>query len=800
MKKKFLSLIMCSFFVFTLVAFFGVSVKAASGDVTETGVMQDTSGNNGVVYWAYTYNKSTGKASLNITGNGYMPNSSDQDWFQVQREAGCYIYSVTVGEGVKSIMSDAFAGEIYLQEVKLPSTLERIGANAFAGTAIKTFNVPAKVGYVDGQMFADSAVEQFTVDSRNQYYKSYGGDLYSKDMSTLAVVAPGKFSKSGYKFTIPSSVKEIGRYAFYGTKIESVTIPSNVKKIGKMAFAACKSLSSVTIENGVESLYDSVFLACDSLKEIHLPKSVVYLGYYSLGYRYGVAFDDLAKVLDDANISHGQLNTANYQYYSELAGYDANAFYYCYADSSFSLYALKGSVGEKYAKDYGLRYIKSSGISSATNSYTGVLLTFNYSEEVLCYNLYKKTNNGAWQFVANIDGAQTTYTDTKVQSNTDYTYAVEVIYYTDGKSFDTGGAKVHYVKAPVLKSVWNDVNGIRVDWNTQNGAKYYYIYRKAPGQTGWYYLTSVPGTSSFYIDKSVKYNQKYSYTVRAHDGKALSSWNSQGVSCTFVKNPTFSVLNKPSNVTVRWNAPSVADFYNVYRRTNNGSWVLIGRAPANKRTFEDTTAVKGVLYRYTVRSSYNGCLSGYYYSGTPLKCLETPSLLKAENRVSGVTVTWKKSIGAEGYNIYRRVAGGNWTRIASVKGANTLSYLDTTAVGSGKYSYTVIGVSGSYLSGFDDTGVYTNYLSAPKITSAVSGKYGIKLNFTEAKGCQGYYIYRRSVNGSWFYIGKTENCKSTSFTDKTAKKGQTYVYTVRAYNGKYLSSFYQNGKTIKDVY
>lgn len=800
MKRKFFSLLMCSFFVFTFLAVLGVSVNAASGDVTETGVMKDTSGANGTVYWAYTYNTSTGKASLTITGNGYMPNGTDQDWFQVQRDAGCYIYSVTVGEGVKSIMSEAFSGEIYLQEVKLPSTLERIGANAFAGTALKSFYIPEKVEYVDGKMFADSAVSQFTVDSRNPYYKSYGGNVYSKDMSTLVIAAPGKFSQKNYKFTVPSNVTEIGRYAFYSTDIESVTVPFNVKKIGKMAFADCNRLSAVTIENGVESLYDSAFLACDSLNEIHLPKSVTYLGYYSVGYRYAVAFDDLAEVLDDANISHLQLNMSNYQYYSELAGYDSDAFYYCYADSNFRLYAPKGSVGEKYAENYGLKYVKSSGILSASNSYTGVSLTFGYSEEVLCYNLYKKTNNGSWQFVANLDGSQITYTDTKVQTNTDYTYAVQVIYYTDGKSFDTGGVRVHYVKSPVLKSVWNDVNGIRTDWETQKNVKYYYIYRKAPNETGWHYLDRVSGTSSFYIDKNVKYNQKYSYTVRAHDGKALSSWSTKGVTYTFVKNPTFSMVNKPNNVTVRWSSPSAASFYNIYRKTDNSGWVLIGRTSGDKRSFEDTTAVKGNYYRYTVRSSYNGCLSGYYYSGTQYKCIEAPSALKAENRISGVAVSWKKSIGAESYNIYRRVAGGKWTKIASVKGANTLSYLDTTAVSSGKYSYTVIGVSGSYLSGFDSDGVYANFLSTPKITSAVSSKKGINLKFTEVKGCSGYYIYRRSVNGSWYFVGKTENSKSTAFTDKTAKKGQTYVYTVRAYNGKYLSSFYHNGKSVKDVY
>ena len=229
MKKKILSATICLIIVFTLFTVFGVSVNAAGNEVTKTGVMKDTStANGGTIYWSYTYNTYTRKASLKITGNGYMPNGTDQDWFQVQQNAGCYIYSVTIGEGVKSIMSNAFAGEIYLEEVTLPSTIERIGESAFANTAIKKFNIPKKVNYVDGSMFAGSPITQFTVDSQNPYYKSYGGNVYSKDMSVLVIAAPGKFLTSGYKFIFPKSVTEIGESAFYGTAIESVTIPSNV--------------------------------------------------------------------------------------------------------------------------------------------------------------------------------------------------------------------------------------------------------------------------------------------------------------------------------------------------------------------------------------------------------------------------------------------------------------------------------------------------------------------------------------------------------------------------------------------
>lgn len=801
MKRKYLSFIL-SVFVATFLAFtLCTSVSAASGDVTKTGVMQDTSvPDGGVIYWAYTYNKSTGKASLKITGNGYMPNGTDQDWFTVQSEAGCYIYSVTVGEGVKSIMSGAFAGEIYLSEITLPSTLERIGSDAFSGTALKTLNIPKKVTYVDGTMFADSSITQFNVSSDNPVYKSYGGNIYSKDMTSLVVAAPGKFSNSNYVFNIPKSVKTIEKYAFYSTDITSVTIPSNVTTVKGWAFSRCSSLSKVVLENGVQSIYDSAFLGCGALKEIHLPKSITYLGWYSFGYRYAVAYDDLADVLESAGINHPTLNSANYEYYAELAGYDGDAFVYCKADKTFSVYAPKDSVGEKYASKNSLKYVKSSYFLNASNTYTGVSLTWSYSDSVLAYKLYRKSADGKLSFIDNIDGSVTSYIDTSPYKNADNTYVLEVIYYTDSKNTDTGGITVHYVPAPVLKTAGNTVDGIRLNWEPQSGAKYQYIYKKEAGEKSWHYICCVNGTTSYYIDKNVKNNQKYTYTVRGNDGVGTSSFYSPGRSYTFVKNPSFSVCNKINNVTVSWNAAGKTDFYNVYRKTSTTQWKCIAKVDGSKTSFADTTAVKGVTYIYTVRSSYNGCLSGYDYSGTTYKCLEAPSGITLSNRVSGVMVTWKKSAGAQRYNVYRRVSGGSWTRIATVNGANTTSYLDKTAKNSVTYTYTVMGADGSYYSGYNYTGVTIKFISTPKITSAVSCKDGIHLKFNQVNGCAGYYIYRKTPNGNWSRVGKTNGYKSNSFIDKTAKKGQTYIYTVRAYNGKYISSFYSNTKSIKDVY
>ena len=99
------------------------------------------------------------------------------------------------------------------------------------------------------------------------------------------VVSNGEATITGYSgndsnVLIPSTlnnytVTSIKDRAFYQNfKIESVTIPSSVKNIGSYAFNNCAYLKNVTINNGVVSIGEYAFGNCGRLETITIPPSL----------------------------------------------------------------------------------------------------------------------------------------------------------------------------------------------------------------------------------------------------------------------------------------------------------------------------------------------------------------------------------------------------------------------------------------------------------------------------------------------------------------------------------------------
>ena len=271
--------------------------------------------------------------------------------------------------------------------------------------------------------------------------------------------------------------------------------------------------------------------------------------------------------------------------------------------------------------------------------------------------------------------------------------------------------------------------------------------------------------------------------LKAQEGKTVTLyavWEDTGFGN---EKPQVQATASTGGVNVQWQALPGAESYRVYRDSGKG-YVLL--ATVKTLSYTDTGAGKGQTVRYAVEAVRGTAVSQKSVSSSVVR-LEKPAV-SVQNASGGVTVSWGSVKGAKSYYVYRKAAGGSWQRIATT---TSVKYTDKSAKKGVSYTYTVRAVNGSSLSDYKASGSVT-VLGTPTVSvKAASGS--VTVSWGGVKGAKSYYIYRKTAGGSWQRIATTTSVK---YTDKSAKKGASYTYTVRAVNGSNLST-YKSSASVK---
>lgn len=774
--KKLLSALLVLVITFSSVAAMGVNASALT--FTDSGTC-NADNLPGTVNWTLTVDTKTDEMKLVFSGDGYMLNKSDYfPWLEKEvRWASFYgarLTEVVIEEGVKSIAQEAFAGEEALSKVTIPSTIEIIGDYAFAATALKSLTIPkATTNFSAKAMASCPNFTEYKVDAENTAYTAVDGMLLSKDGSVLVAYPSALVDKSkGNTYTavkIPETVTTIGRFAFAGASVLSVTIPQNVKKLANMSFYS-SSVEYVSIENGLEYIGDSVFLGCKLLKNIYIPDTVKYIGYLALGCVETVDTDAIISLLDDAGVKYTVNDDTDWEALvkENLPNYSFSDFTLFVADPDFTIYGKSGSAAENYASNIFPTPIKFTTdlcpafLISVLGSKGVITLTWEKSTEAEGYYIYRRSGSGEWKTVATVSNVDS-WIDASPESGVMNSYAVCAFNNNgENKAAFEASNDYYYLATPKLASVKNTGSGVVLTWGAVKGAEDYTVYRKLSGETSWTKLKTIDSSKTTFSDTNVSSGKLYTYTVRASKTFDVNEvdWSKTNI---------HSILGESFDYSRIFNEDFDYDAY------YNG-------------TIDMTKYLKDITLK---------CLSYYNTKGITSKFLSSPKLSGTVNEGSGVRVNWKAVSGASGYIVYRKAANAkSWTKIATVKGGRTVTYKDKSVKSGVSYTYTVRAYSDSYLSSYY-SGVKTLFLSTPKLSSAKKTSTGIKVNYTKSVGATGYRIYRKTAGGSWQKIATVKGVSAISYLDKTAKKGVKYTYTVRAYNGSYSSSFYQNGISCK---
>ncbi len=330
--------------ILAFAAVLAIAVLALSCIAISDDSSSDTSqsGKIGDLTWTFK------EGALTVRGGSIpdYPNMAAAPWYDIRSDVE-YIY---IGDGVVDIGDNAFAG---MNEVKhvdfgtsvktigrmsfslvpfdrlvIPDTVTSVGASAFTHSYIHEVHIGKNVQSIGSNTFQCYNLKKITVDSANQYMKSVGATVMSKDGTKILCYVP---ESDATVFTIPDGVTEIayplhnanvrdlnipaslsklcyGAFDFSGLRTlnldsgnktfvmkggvmtspdgktivyfpdstaTSYTVPDGVETIGTTAFYGRYNLTSVTISDSVASIGDGAFTSCRKLASVTIPAAVI---------------------------------------------------------------------------------------------------------------------------------------------------------------------------------------------------------------------------------------------------------------------------------------------------------------------------------------------------------------------------------------------------------------------------------------------------------------------------------------------------------------------------------------------
>lgn len=351
-----------------------------------------------------------------------------------------------------------------------------------------------------------------------------------------------------------------------------------------------------------------------------------------------------------------------------------------------------------------------------------------------------------------------------------------------------------------LETAENTVDGIRLTWKPAADAEGYYILRREE-QGEWKQVAEIlpdeqQSEQAEYLDpeflndaENLVSGTVYRYAVQSHDLEGnVSEHSEEGTAVRWLSAPKLEIEGTAETIKLSWNAVKGAAGYRVYRKSADTEWSV--QKTVEQTALTETLPMDSVTYLYTIEAFGAEDAVSARREGTTAAALSMPEISVA-NIEKDVRISWSKVDCAEGYRVYRKIAGGKWKRIANVTDA--VSYLDHNGIESGKsYIYTVRAVLGNILSSYKPEGFSIVYLPAPDLSLASDSK-SATVSWTQVNGASGYIVYHKAEGESkWTRIAKVGK-DVRSYKDSTVKTGECYTYTVKAYQGTTNGGYLRQG-------
>lgn len=245
---------------------------------------------------------------------------------------------------------------------------------------------------------------------------------------------------------------------------------------------------------------------------------------------------------------------------------------------------------------------------------------------------------------------------------------------------------------------------IDLTWKKSAVGEGYLVYRSIDnGETFVTVMNITDMETTSYQDIDIQANASYMYYVCAYT--FVKDTQVRGESSDTVSQvvPLDTAVLTGANgisyntVQLSWNAVEGAAGYQIYRSlTKDGEYACIAEIADGAATgYNDSTCECGIAYFYYIKACQS--LDGTNVSGNASEILSgraIPNKVSISGSVSkdqmSVTLTWKETLGAQGFEIYRSIDNtSNFQLVQKIEQSNVYAWTDTGLNKDSEYYYRV---------------------------------------------------------------------------------------------------------------